>query len=249
MSNQPLLDVKGLEISFGGVRAADNVNLEIQKGEFVAIIGPNGSGKTTFLNLCTGYLRPVAGTVLLNGRSITNVAPRKIARQGIARAFQIPQLFTEHTVIENLMLSIAARRGVWQAFAPLDRPDIRAEAMELLELLDLSGHAEVSTGTLPEGLRKLADITLAFALQPQLLLLDEPTSGVSSIERFSIMETLMAAMRKRELTALFVEHDMEIVKKYADRVVAWNSGKVMMDGPPDQVLNDPRVLESVVGVI
>ncbi|WP_324754089.1 ABC transporter ATP-binding protein [Roseovarius sp. Pro17] len=248
MTTKPLLEAKGLEVAFGGVRAADNVNLQIHKGEFVAIIGPNGSGKTTFLNLCTGYIRPVAGEVLLDGRSITSMAPRKIARQGIARAFQIPQLFTEHTVIENLMLSIAARRGIWQALAPLDRPDYRAEAMELLELLELADHAEVATGTLSEGLRKLADITVAFALNPQLLLLDEPTSGVSSLERFSIMETLMAAMRKRELTALFVEHDMEIVEKYADRVVVWDSGKVMMDGSPDQVLKDPRVLESVIGV-
>jgi branched-chain amino acid transport system ATP-binding protein len=244
----PLLQASDLEIAFGGVRAADGVNLTVNAGEFVAIIGPNGSGKTTFLNICTGYLKPTRGTVRLEGRDITHLPPRTIARQGIARAFQIPQLFTDHTLIDNLMLSIAARRGIWQALRPLDRPEYRAEAMELLQLLGLEKSAGAMTGTLPEGLRKLADITLAFALNPRLLVLDEPTSGVSSIERFEIMETLMRAARQRGLSALFVEHDMEIVEKYADRVVVWNAGSVMAEGRPAEVLKDPRVIESVVGV-
>ncbi len=244
----PLLQASDLEIAFGGVRAADGVNLTVNAGEFVAIIGPNGSGKTTFLNICTGYLKPTRGSVRLDGRDITRLPPRTIARQGIARAFQIPQLFTDHSLIDNLMLSIAARRGIWQALKPLDRPAYRAEAMDLLELLGLAKHADALTGTLPEGLRKLADITLAFALNPRLLVLDEPTSGVSSIERFEIMETLMRAARQRGLSALFVEHDMEIVEKYADRVVVWSSGSVMAEGRPAEVLKDPRVIQSVVGV-
>ena len=247
-TSPPLLEARDLEIAFGGVRAADGVSLTVNAGEFVAIIGPNGSGKTTFLNICTGYLKPTRGTVRLEGRDITRLPPRTIARQGIARAFQIPQLFTDHSVIDNLMLSIAARRGIWQALRPLDRPDIRAEALELLDLLGLSGQAEAIAGTLPEGLRKLADITLAFALKPRLLVLDEPTSGVSSIERFQIMDTLMRAARARGLSALFVEHDMDIVQRYADRVVVWNSGAVLAQGKPDEVLRDPRVLQSVVGV-
>lgn len=244
----PLLEARDLAIAFGGVRAADGVSLTVNAGEFVAIIGPNGSGKTTFLNICTGYLKPSAGTVRLEGRDITRLPPRTIARQGIARAFQIPQLFTDHSVIDNLMLSIAARRGIWQALRPLDDAETRAEALALLALLGLEDHADAITGTLPEGLRKLADITLAFALNPRLLVLDEPTSGVSSIERFQIMDTLMHAVRARGLSALFVEHDMEIVQKYADRVVVWNSGTVMAEGRPDEVLRDPRVLQSVVGV-
>lgn len=247
-SATPLLRASGLEISFGGVKAADGVNLTVHEGEFVAIIGPNGSGKTTFLNICTGYLKPAKGQVFLAGRDITQLPPRSIARQGIARAFQIPQLFTDHSLVDNLMLSIAARHGIWQAFQPLDRPDYRAEAMEILDLLGLSAHADTLTGTLPEGLRKLADITLAFALDPRLLVLDEPTSGVSSIERFQIMETLMKAMRSRKLSALFVEHDMDVVERYADRVVVWNAGHVMAEGRPAEVMQDPRVLESVVGV-
>ncbi|MFV0492289.1 MAG: ABC transporter ATP-binding protein [Pseudorhodobacter sp.] len=244
-----LLRAEGLSISFGAIKAADNVDFALQKDEFVAIIGPNGAGKTTFLNLVTGYLKPQKGEVWLDGNSITRLAPRKIARQGIARAFQIPQLFTDHNLLDNLMLAIAAREGIWQGFRALNRRAYRDEAMEILALLGLEEHAGTLTGTLPEGLRKLADITLAFALDPKLLVLDEPTSGVSSMERFTIMETLMAAMRKRRLSALFVEHDMEVVEKYADRVVVWNAGHVMAEGTPCEVMQDPRVLESVVGVV
>jgi branched-chain amino acid transport system ATP-binding protein len=244
-----LLKAEGLEVAFSGVKAADGVDLEIHEGEFLAIIGANGSGKTTFLNLCTGYVRPVAGEVWLDGRPITRLAPRVIARAGIARAFQIPQLFTDHTLLDNLMLAIAARSGIWDGFRPLARASYRAEAMDLLALLGLEAQAGALTGTLPEGLRKLADVTLAFALNPRLLLLDEPTSGVSALERFALMDTLMGAMRQRRLTALFVEHDMEIVEKYADRVVVWDQGQVIANGPPAEVLKDPRVLKSVVGAV
>jgi branched-chain amino acid transport system ATP-binding protein len=243
----PLLNAEGLSLSFGSVKAADGVSFSLQHHEFVAIIGPNGAGKTTFLNLVTGYLKPQKGEVWLEGQSITRLAPRKIARKGIARAFQIPQLFTDQTLIGNLMLAIAAREGIWQAFRPLDRRHYREEAMDVLGLLGLAAHANALSGALPEGLRKLADITLAFALNPKLLVLDEPTSGVSSIERFLIMDTLMSAMRKRGLSALFVEHDMEVVRKYADRVVVWNQGNVMAEGSPEQVMRDARVRESVVG--
>lgn len=146
------------------------------------------------------------------------------------------------------MLAIASREGIWQGLRPLDRPHYRAEAMELLELLNLAHQAETVAAALPEGLRKLADVTVAMALRPQLLLLDEPTSGVSALERFPLMDTLMKAMKARGVTALFVEHDMEIVENYADRVVVWNAGAVMAEGAPKEVMSDPRVLENVVGV-
>lgn len=246
--SQALLKAENLTIAFAGVKAADDVSLTIEKGEFLAIIGPNGSGKTTFLNLCTGYIRPVSGEVYLEGDPITGWAPRKIARKGIARAFQIPQLFTDQSVRNNLLLAIASREGVWEGFKPLARRRYREEADELLELLSLTNHAHAIAGTLPEGLRKLADITLALALKPRLLLLDEPTSGVSALERFSIMETLMRAMRTMNLTALFVEHDMEVVERYADRVMVWNSGSILAQGKPSEVLKDPRVIDTVVGV-
>ncbi len=247
-SKFPLLKAEGLEVSFSGVIAASGVNLEIERGEFVAIIGPNGSGKTTFLNLCTGYIKPVAGEVYLEGVPITNKAPRTIARQGIARAFQIPQLFTDQTLIDNLSLAIASRKGIWDGIRPLARREYREEGLSLLRLFGLERYADAIASTLSEGLRKLADITLALALEPKLLLLDEPTSGVSSLERFPLMDTLMCALKEKGVTALFVEHDMEIVKSYADRVIVWESGNIMTQGAPEVVFSDPRVLKSVVGI-
>ena len=247
--NRAVLRAEGLELAFSGIKAADGIDLEIREGEFLAIIGSNGSGKTTFLNMCTGYLRPTAGTVHLGDTPITGMAPRKIARRGIARAFQIPQLFTDQTLIENVMLAIASRRGIWEGLKPLSRSVYVEEAFELLALFELKGSAKTMTGTLPEGLRKLADIILALALRPKLLLLDEPTSGVSAIERFSLMEKLMAALRARQMTALFVEHDMEVVRRYADRVAVWDAGKIIAEGDPADVLQDPKVVERVVGAL
>ncbi|MBW3098156.1 ABC transporter ATP-binding protein [Pseudohoeflea coraliihabitans] len=247
--NKPVLRAEGLELSFSGVKAADNVNLEVREGEFLAIIGSNGSGKTTFLNMCTGYLRPESGKVYLGDAAITGMAPRRIARRGIARAFQIPQLFTDQTLLTNVMLAIASRRGIFQGLRRLDRTAYIDEAHELLALFSLEDHAETIAGTLPEGLRKLADITLALALNPRLLLLDEPTSGVSALERFTLMEKLMAALKARQMTALFVEHDMEIVTRYADRVVVWDAGRIIAEGDPKQVLRDPQVIERVVGAV
>ncbi len=244
----PLLQAKDLRISFYGVQAADGVNLEIREGEFLAIIGPNGSGKTTFLNLCTGYLRPSSGEVYLDGKPITAMAPRTIARRGIARAFQIPQLFLDQSVIENLMIAVAAKRGIWVPFKALGADGRRREAEELLALVGLDGEAGQLAGALPEGRRKLLDIVIALALKPRLVLLDEPTSGVSTIERFTLMETLMSALRRAKVTALFVEHDMDVVQRYADRVVVWDSGSVMAEGPPSEVFKDERVLRNVVGV-
>jgi branched-chain amino acid transport system ATP-binding protein len=245
---QPILEAKDLHVAFNGVRAADGVSLTIHDGEFLAIIGPNGSGKTTVLNLCTGYVRPKSGSVYLDGRDITRLAPRSIARLGVARAFQIPQLFSAQRVIDNMMLALAAKNGLWTVVRPLETEARRAEAEELLDLVGLAGDKNRISSTLPEGHRKLLDIAVALALKPRLLLLDEPTSGVSALERFPLMEALMGALRQRQITALFVEHDMDVVARYASRVLVWNAGQIMAEGHPDDVFKDPRVLQSVVGV-
>lgn len=245
---QPILEAKDLHVAFNGVKAADGVSLSIHDGEFLAIIGPNGSGKTTVLNLCTGYVRPKSGSVHLDGRDITRLEPRSIARLGVARAFQIPQLFSAQRVIDNMMLALAAKSGLWTAVRPLETEARRAEAEELLGLVGLADDKNRISSTLPEGHRKLLDIAVALALKPRLLLLDEPTSGVSALERFPLMEALMGALRQRQITALFVEHDMDVVARYASRVLVWNAGQIMAEGHPDDVFRDPRVLQSVVGV-
>jgi branched-chain amino acid transport system ATP-binding protein len=244
----PILAVRDLHINFGGIKAADGVDVDIHPHELVAIIGPNGSGKTTFLNLCTGYISPTRGSVTFDRRTITDLSPRAITRRGIARAFQIPQLFTGHSLVENVMLAIAARHGIWQAVRPLRRIAYWQEARRILDLLSLGDVADQSTGTLPEGMRKLADIAIAMALKPRLLLLDEPTSGVSSAEKMPLMDTIVAVLRAEKVTALFVEHDMDVVERYADRVLVWDSGRVVVEGPPREVLRSPEVLERVIGV-
>ena len=244
----PLLSARDVCVTFGGVKAADRVSVDVHADELLAIIGPNGSGKTTFLNLCTGYIRPQSGTVNLEGRDITGLSPRAVTRLGVARAFQIPQLFTEHRLIENAMLAIAARRGFWTAVQPLERAGHRDEALAILDLLGLSPAADRFPPELPEGMRKLADIALALALKPKLLLLDEPTSGVSAAEKFVLMNTLTAVLREQTITTVFVEHDMDLVRNYANRVLVWDHGHVIASGPPAEVLRDARVLQNVVGV-
>ncbi|MDO8980965.1 MAG: ABC transporter ATP-binding protein [Afipia sp.] len=245
---QTILQARDLHVGFAGVKAADGVSLDIHQGEFLAVIGPNGSGKTTLLNLCTGYVRPKSGSVHLEGRDITRLTPRAIARLGVARAFQIPQLFSDQRVIDNMMLALAAKDGLWTMVRPLETEARREEAKALLDLVGLGDDKNRISSTLPEGHRKLLDIAIALALKPRLVLLDEPTSGVSSLERFPLMEALMGALRQREMTALFVEHDMDVVARYANRVLVWNAGKIMAEGHPDVVFKDERVLQSVVGV-
>lgn len=246
--SQAILQARDLHVGFNGVKAADGVSLDIHQGEFLAVIGPNGSGKTTLLNLCTGYVRPKSGSVHLGGRDITRLTPRAIARLGVARAFQIPQLFSDQRVIENMMLALAAKDGLWTMVRPLETAERSKEAVVLLELVGLADDKNRISSTLPEGHRKLLDIAIALALKPSLVLLDEPTSGVSSLERFPLMEALMSALRQRQMTALFVEHDMDVVARYANRVLVWNAGKIMAEGHPDAVFKDERVLQSVVGV-
>jgi branched-chain amino acid transport system ATP-binding protein len=243
-----ILQVRDLHVEFNGVKAADGVSLEIHEGEFLAVIGPNGSGKTTLLNLCTGYVPPKSGSIYLDGRAITGLSPRAITRRGVARAFQIPQLFSDQSVLDNMMLALAANDGLWTMVRPLALPARREEAIALLDLVGLRDVKDRVSRTLPEGHRKLLDVAVALALKPRLLLLDEPTSGVSTLERFSLMESLMSALRSRNITALFVEHDMDVVARYANRVLVWNAGTIMAEGRPEAVFKDERVLKNVVGV-
>lgn len=244
----PILAVRDLHISFGGVLAANGINLDIYPHELIAVIGPNGSGKTTFLNLCTGYIHPASGTVTFEGKAITELPPRTITRRGIARAFQIPQLFAGHSVLENVTLAVAARHGIWDVIRPLVRASYRDEARAILDLLTLGDVADRLTAILPEGMRKLADIAIAMALKPRLLLLDEPTSGVSTSEKIPLMDTIVGVLRAEKITALFVEHDMDVVERYADRVLVWDSGRVAAEGPPREVLHSADVLERIIGV-
>ena len=242
-----LLSTRNLSLSFGAVVGADAIDFDLQRGERLAVVGQNGAGKTTFINICTGYLKPSAGQVLLNGADITRLSPRAITRMGVGRSFQLPQVFTEHTVRECLMLASSAveqRRGFWPS---LENAINLQEVDDTLNLLQLSDRANDLAGALPEGQRKLLDVAMALVLRPQLMIMDEPTSGVSSDEKHELMAVLMRALDERKVTSIFVEHDIDIVRQYATRLCAWIAGKIAADGPPEQVLKDPLVIKNVIG--
>lgn len=249
MSNVVLMEAKALKIVFGGVIAADNVSVKIFEGRNLAIIGPNGAGKTTFLNMCTGYLKPNSGSVSFNGQDITRLSPKQITRLGVARAFQIPQLFTEHTVLDNLMIAAVAREQRLSPFTALKTQPERAEMLDLLKLVGCHDIANRAVNELPEGQRKLIDIALALALKPKLLLMDEPTSGVASSEKFDVMDILANALKQAGVTSVFVEHDMGIVEKYADEVAVWSAGSIQHRGSPAEVLSHPDVIRDVIGEV
>jgi len=242
-----LLETKGLQLAFGGVVAADNIDFALQRGERLAVIGQNGAGKTTFINICTGFLKPDAGHVFFNGQDITQQVPRQIVRLGLGRSFQLPQLFLDHSVRQCLEIAAAGRAGHLSFFKPLsDTVDAR-EVDDTLVLVGLQQRAHEPALALPEGQRKLLDIAMALMLRPQLLIMDEPTSGVASEDKMALMDTVMQALNERQVTSWFVEHDIDIVNRYATRVAAWIAGKVAADGTPAEVLSNPQIQREVLG--
>jgi branched-chain amino acid transport system ATP-binding protein len=246
-----ILSARALTKPFDGVVAADNVSIEIAAGERVGLIGSNGAGKTTFVNMITGYLKPDAGTIELEGAEVTALGPREIERLGVARSFQIPQLCAEMRVIDNVIVAATCGDEALSFWRPAHTEENLGRALALLERFALSAHAERRVAELPGGVRKLLDIAMALTRRPRLLLLDEPTSGVSVDEKFPMMDTVMNAiageMRGEATTVLFVEHDMDIVTRYASRVVAFYSGRVLADGAPATVLADAEVRRHVTG--
>jgi branched-chain amino acid transport system ATP-binding protein len=242
-----LLQTRGLSISFGGVVAADEINFELRQGERLAVIGANGAGKTTFINMVTGYIKPTAGQINFDGKDITGLSPRKIVEHGVGRTFQLPQLFLEQTVKESLELAVAARSGQMRMFKPLAECVESTEIEAMLEMVGLSARANDLCSSLPEGHRKLLDIAMALALRPKLIIMDEPTSGVASNEKHPLMATIMRALDEQNVTAMFVEHDVDIVKEYATRVTAWISGRITADGLPSDVLSNEEVRTVILG--
>jgi branched-chain amino acid transport system ATP-binding protein len=244
-----ILEVTGLVKSFGAVTAARDIHVSIDEDSVVGLIGGNGAGKTTFLNLVTGYLKPTAGTIRFQGRDITGMAPRRITRLGMCRSFQIPQVFDTLTAYENLLVGLGivsmGRRAFVGSQLGAARPEAVAE--ETLERFRLAEYRDEPASVLPEGIRKLLDIAMALAVKPTILLLDEPTSGVSADEKFALMDLVLGAIRADKVTVLFVEHDMDIVRRYTQRILAFYDGKVIADADSATVLANPEVRRLVVG--
>ena len=245
---KPVLSVTGLDKRFGAVVAADALSIDIAPGQKVSLIGANGAGKTTFVNMVTGYLKPDRGSIVLDGMDIGGRAPRNVARLGISRSFQIPQLFIDLTAAENLAVALSGvRAGALSFHSQAQAQGRHDKAVELLARFGLADQADRPVSELPGGVRKLVDIAMALVRRPKLLLLDEPTSGVSAEEKFATMDRVIHAVAPDAATIVFVEHDMEIVSRYADRVVAFYQGRILADGDPANVLNDSEVRRYVTG--
>jgi len=251
-----ILHARGLNKSFGAVTAASNVDALVEKDSIVGLIGANGAGKTTFINLITGYLKPDSGAILFEERDITRLPPRDITRLGICRSFQMPQLYSSLSVYENMMVGLgvvlrnAGRGGYFSRGRP-QVPGYDAPAEEvadrILDRFGLADQRDKNAQVLPGGMRKLLDIALTMVAKPRILLLDEPTSGVSAQEKFGIMEMVLKAVRAEGATVLFVEHDMEVVSRFAQRVLAFYDGRIIADAAPEIALADAEVKRYVVG--
>jgi branched-chain amino acid transport system ATP-binding protein len=251
-----ILTAHNLNKSFGAVTAASEINVDVAEGSCIGLIGTNGAGKTTFVNMITGYLKPDTGVITFNGVDITSLPPRKITQLGICRSFQIPQLYNTMTALENLevsfgIIALQESKGALttssKAIIPSYGKTIRELALESIEKYGLLQYKDQATKILPGGVRKVLDIAMAMSTRPKILFLDEPTSGVSAEEKFDMMDMIMQVIRDAGTTVLFVEHDMEVVMRYSQRVLAFYEGKIIADDHPDIALKDDRVLKYIVG--
>jgi branched-chain amino acid transport system ATP-binding protein len=247
----PILSVRNLGKRFGSVVAARDITVDIPAHQTVGIIGANGAGKTTFINLITGHLSPTEGTIHFEERDITGLPSRTITGIGISRSFQVAQIFPSLTVFENMCAAAAIGRApktfMGHVRTPFRSRENMAEAETLLDLFEITNYRHSLASTLPQGVRKLLDIGMAIAGSPRLLLLDEPTSGVSVEEKFKLMGLIMSALRNRKITVVFVEHDMEIIERFAERVLAFYDGTVIADDTPSAALADVRVQTLISG--
>lgn len=245
---QAVLDVRDVQKSFGAVTAAKDINVSVPEGAVYSLIGTNGAGKTTFVNMVTGYIKPDSGSINFAGRNITGLGPRQITRLGIHRSFQIAQLCNELTVEENMVVAgtihKSARPSFWRN---AHSPEARDRARATLERFRIAEHRDRLIPELSGGVKKLLDIAMAIAGQTKVMLLDEPTSGVAADEKFPIMDLVIEALRAEGVTVIFVEHDMDIVTRYSDRVLAFYDGRIIADDAPDEVLSDPDVQRYVTG--
>jgi branched-chain amino acid transport system ATP-binding protein len=243
-----MLRVEGLTKRFGGVAAIDGVTLSFPTGSLTAIIGPNGAGKSTFFNLISGGLVPDAGRVTLGDADITGLNRAAIVRRGVGRAFQVASVFPTMTVSENLMAAVAAHRGQWGQLGRRFPPQgARKRALEVAALLGLEDQAEVEAANLSHGDQKLLDIALALALEPSVLLLDEPTAGMGPEERWQMIERVRALWERQRLTLVFIEHDMGIVFRVAGSIAVLCYGKVLAEGTPEAIRANPAVIAAYLG--
>ena len=244
-----LLQTIDLKRYFGETRAVDKVNLSIDEGEFVSLVGPNGAGKTSLINVISALLKPESGKIIFQGKDITHASVTERVQAGIARSFQLVNLFDALSAFDNVALAIFSREGKTAhlaALAHLDS-DVTEEADSILGQFGLADKRTVMARDLAQGERKLLDVALAYALRPKLLFLDEPTSGVSTRDKGQIMDTVASVVRSEGITAVIVEHDMDVVFKYSDRIVVMAQGAILAQGTPDEIRNNDEVAMVLLG--
>lgn len=245
-----LIETAGVGKSYGDFVALDGVSLSISEAELVSIVGPNGAGKTTLVNVLTGLLKPTTGVVRFKGEDIAGIGPVRLAKRGMARAFQLVHIFPAMTVAQTIAVAVVTQSGKsLRMFGAVDAdPAIRERVREVAAIFGLEGKLDGEARLLSQGEKKLLDIASAFALSPEVILLDEPTSGVSTADKHGIMKSVIDAARRAGVKAIIlVEHDMDLVAEYSTRIVALQAGKVLGDRPPGEFFKDPELIAAVVG--
>jgi branched-chain amino acid transport system ATP-binding protein len=245
-----LIETRGVGKAYGDFVALHDVSLTIAADELVSIVGPNGAGKTTLVNVLTGLLKPTSGVVRFKGEDIAGIGPVKLARRGMARAFQLVHIFPALTVAQMIAVAVVTQSGKsLSMFASVDKdPAVKARVREVAAIFGLEAKLDTEARLLSQGEKKLLDIASAFALAPEVILLDEPTSGVSTADKHVIMRSVIDAARRAGAKAIIlVEHDMDLVAEYSSRIVALQAGRVLADRPPREFFDDPEIISAVVG--
>lgn len=249
-----LLEVKNLGISFGGLRAVDDVNLSIEEGQLYGLIGPNGAGKTTVFNLLTGVYQPTTGTIKINGKNVVGKSPSEICQAGIARTFQNIRLFKKMTVLDNVKTAFhnEIQYNLATSFLRLPKyfkleKEMTEKAMEILKVFNLDGEANYLASNLPYGKQRKLEIARALATNPKLLLLDEPAAGMNPNETAELMDTIRLVRDRYHITILLIEHDMKLVTGICEKILVLNFGTELASGTPEVVLNNPEVITAYLG--